>query len=425
MKLGERFIQQGLLTPARLEAALKAQLIFGGHLGTVLLELGHVDEHALGNTLAKIYDVHYAPPHFFHEIPKATIDLLPKRLAEKLHAVPFDKHDRTLDVAMIDPKDLRALDEIAFATGCRIVPWVSPEARIFQVLERYYDIPRRHRYISVCQTLDAASSAMTPSERERRESAVLGSAFAPPPYLAALSPTSSETDGASMEGPPAAPSIGQAPAVVATAGTSGSPSDVPASMEAWRAAPAEAAASTPAAIPAVRTLSDLAEALCRSEHAGDLSAASLEFLSARLKRTLLFLVRGATATLWCAGGLESRAPLPSMILPITSEPLFSLLHERDHYRGPMPNDNRYWRLFESLGIATPTELVLLPGYLDDRLLVVVYGDAGPLTPLTADIAELQQMVGKVAAALHLVALKRKIRAQEPPVPAKLEDRKAA
>jgi hypothetical protein len=39
MKLGERFIQQGLLTPARLESALKAQLIFGGHLGTVLLEL--------------------------------------------------------------------------------------------------------------------------------------------------------------------------------------------------------------------------------------------------------------------------------------------------------------------------------------------------------------------------------------------------
>jgi hypothetical protein len=389
MKLGERFIQQGLLTPARLEAALKAQLIFGGHLGTVLLELGHVDEHTLGNTLAKIYDVHYAPPHFFHDIPKATIDLLPKRLAEKLHAVPFDKHDRTLDVAMIDPKDLRALDEIAFATGCRIVPWVSPEARIFQVLERYYDIPRRHRYISVCQTLDAASAVMTPSERERRESAVLGSAYAPPPYLAALAPTASENDGASMEGPPPAPSV--------------KPAGVP--------PPAPDPAANAAAAPGTRTLQDLSEALCRSEHAGDLSAASLAFLSSRLKRSILFLVRGATATLWCAGGLESRTPLPSMLLPITSEPLFSLLHERDHFHGPLPNDNRYWRLFESLGIATPTDLVLLPGYLDDRLLVVAYGDAGPLQPLTADIQELQQMAGKLAAALHLVALKRKIRAQ--------------
>jgi hypothetical protein len=401
MKLGERFIQQGLLTPARLEAALKAQLIFGGHLGTVLLELGHVDEHALGNTLAKIYNVNYAPPHFFHEIPKSTIDLVPKRLAEKLRAVPFDKHDRMLDVAMIDPKDLRGLDEIAFATGCRIVPWVSPEARIFQVLERYYDIPRRQRYISVCQTLDAASTAMTPSERERRENAVLGSAYAPPPYLAALAPTAAEGDGTSMEGPPAAPALRPG----ASRPETGSAAAAPARRDA-------AGAAAPSA--AIRTLPDLAEALCRSEHAGDLSAASLEFLSGRLKRTILFLVRGATATLWCADGLGTGSPLPAMLLPITSEPLFALLHERDHFRGPLPGDERQRALFYSLGMTPPGELVLLPGYLDDRLLVVLYGDGGPGAPLTADVGELQQMVAKLAAALYLVALKRKIRSQQEP-----------
>jgi hypothetical protein len=406
MKLGERFIQQGLLTPARLESALKAQLIFGGHLGTVLLELGHVDEHALGNTLAKIYNVNYAPPHFFHEIPKSTIDLVPKRLAEKLHAVPFDKHDRTLDVAMIDPKDLRGLDEMAFATGCRVVPWVSPEARIFQVLERYYDIPRRQRYISVCQTLDAASTAMTPSERERRENAVLGSAYAPPPYLAALA--TAEGNGASMDGPPAAPSM-QSAGAAHPGGTR------PDAASAGAPRPFRAA-SVPASQAAIRTLADLSEALCRSEHAGDLSAAALAFLSGRLNRTLLFLVRGATATLWCADGLEAKAPIPSMLLPITSEPLFSLLQERDHFRGALPGEARFRDLFYSLGMAPPGEIVLLPGYLDDRLLVVVYGDGGPGAPLAADTNtdDLQPMVGKLAAALHLVALKRKIRSQQEP-----------
>jgi len=159
MKLGERFIQQGLLTQAQLEAALKAQLIFGGHLGTVLLEFGHVDEHTLGKTLAKIFNVDYAPPNLFTDIPKTIIDLVPKRLVEKHHAVPFDKRDRHLAVAMIDPKDLQAIDEISFATGHTIHPWVAPEARIFQVMERYYDLPRRHRYISVCQTLDAEGAA--------------------------------------------------------------------------------------------------------------------------------------------------------------------------------------------------------------------------------------------------------------------------
>ena len=399
MKLGERFIQQGLLTPARLEAALKAQLIFGGHLGTVLLELGHVDEHALGNTLAKIYDVHYAPPHFFHDIPKAIIDILPKRLAEKLRAVPFDKHDRTLDVAMIDPKDLRALDEIAFATGCRIVPWVSPEARIFQVLERYYDIPRRQRYITVCQTLDAASAAMTPTERDRRENAVLGSAYAPPPYLAAIAPAAAEGD---LDGPPPAPTVQPGSGAAGVAAAAGSAA----------AGPTGAAAGAPPVTPVLRTLADLSEALCRSEHAGDLSAAALAFLTSRLRRVVLFLVRGATATLWCASGLETKAPLPSMLLPITSEPLFWLLHERDHFRGALPDDPRYRILFETLGIAPPAELTLLPGYLDDRLLVVVYGDGGPGAPLAADVDELRQMVARLAAALYLVALKRKIRAPQ-------------
>src|SRR5262245_56385586 len=174
MKLGERFIQQGLLTQAQLEAALKAQLIFGGHLGTVLLEFGHVDEHTLGKTLAKIFGVDYAPPNLFLEIPKTVIDIVPKRLVEKHHAVPFDKRDRTLAVAMIDPKDLRAIDELSFATGHKIHAWVAPEARVFQVMEKYYDVPRRHRYITVCQTLDAAGAAAAkgsagPSERERAE----------------------------------------------------------------------------------------------------------------------------------------------------------------------------------------------------------------------------------------------------------------
>jgi hypothetical protein len=59
-------------------------------------------------------------------------------------------------------------------------------------------------------------------------------------------------------------------------------------------------------------------------------------------------------------------------------------------------------------------MVLLPGYLDDRLLVVVYGDGGPGAPLAADTGDLQAMVGKLAAALHLVALKRKIRSQQEP-----------
>ncbi|HZN02944.1 MAG TPA: hypothetical protein VFD06_05100 [Candidatus Polarisedimenticolia bacterium] len=374
MKLGERFIQQGLLTPAQLEAALKAQLIFGGHLGTVLLEFGHVDEHTLGKTLGKIFNVDYAPPGLFTDIPKTILDLVPKRLVEKHHAVPFDKRDRHLAVAMIDPKDLQAIDEISFATGHTIHPWVAPEARIFQVMERYYDLPRRHRYISVCQTLDAAGAAAAkgpggPSERER---AVLDSAYAPPPYLAALG--SSPPDAAAdAEGPPPAP--------LSITGIDG------------EAGPG--------------TETQLSDSLCRSEGASEIAEAAVQFLSSRLKRSILFLVRGDTATVWRTHGPAQSTP--TALLPLTSEPLFALLHERDHYQGPLPAHPRIEQMMATFGMKPPREIVLLPGYLDDRLLVIVYGDSGPDAAIAAEVGDLRPIVTKIACALHLVALKRRIR----------------
>lgn len=431
MKLGEHFIQQGLLTQAQLEAALKAQLIFGGHLGTVLLEFGHVDEHTLGKTLAKIFNVDYAPPNLFTDIPKNVIDIVPKRLVEKHHVVPFDKRERNLAVAMIDPKDLRAIDEISFATGHRIHPWVAPEARIFQVMERYYDLPRRHRYISVCQTLDAAGSgpasgAQGPTARER---AVLDSAYAPPPYLAALG--TSET-GPDSEGPPAAPRMAAgtpAPPTASLIVNAPAAAAIPAlPVVAAMPAPATPAASplpasavnlAPAAAPAARvvpppampsgpmTEAALSDELCRCESASEIADVTVRYLASRLTRAILFLVRGDTATLWKAHGLTGDKT-PSLLLPLTTEPLFALLHERDSYCGPLPTGSPAL-LLSNLGMAPPNEIVLLPGYLDDRLLVIVYGDGGAGASIQPDVGDLRPIVTKVACALHLVALKRRIR----------------
>jgi hypothetical protein len=403
MKLGEHFIQQGLLTQAQLEAALKAQLIFGGHLGTVLLEFGHVDEHTLGRTLAKIFNVDYAPPNLFTDIPKTIIDLVPKRLVEKHHVVPFDKRERNLAVAMIDPKDLRAIDEIGFATGHRIHPWVAPEARIFQVMERYYDLPRRHRYISVCQTLDAAGAAPAPASHgpSPRERAVLDSAYAPPPYLAALG--TPET-GPDSEGPPAAPRMAAAaPAAPATASLI-----VNAPVAAAIPAPVPSPAPAMQAVPSgPMTEAAFSDELCRCESASEIADATVRYLASRLSRAILFLVRGDTATLWKAHGLTGEK-IPSLLLPLTTEPLFALLHERDSYCGPLPTGSPAL-LLANLGMTPPKEIVLLPGYLDDRLLVIVYGDGGANASLEPDIGDLRPIVTKIACALHLVALKRRIR----------------
>jgi len=81
MKLGEALVKKGLITTAQLESALKAQLIFGGHLGTCLIESGYIDEETLGEVLASSAGVPYAPIHLLANIPPATIQAIPKRIA--------------------------------------------------------------------------------------------------------------------------------------------------------------------------------------------------------------------------------------------------------------------------------------------------------------------------------------------------------
>jgi hypothetical protein len=321
---------------------------------------------------------------------------------------------------MIDPKDLRAIDEIGFATGHRIHPWVAPEARIFQVMERYYDLPRRHRYISVCQTLDAAGPAPAPGSHgpTARERAVLDSAYAPPPYLAALG--TSET-AADSEGPPAAPRMAAAPpAPPATASlivNAPAPAAIPApalsaappaqAAPAMHVTPVMQVATAPATPSGPVTEAAFSDELCRSESASEIADATVRYLASRLSRAILFLVRGDTVTLWKAHGLTGEKT-PTLLLPLTTEPLFSLLHERDSYCGPLPTGSPAL-LLSKLGMAPPNEIVLLPGYLDDRLLVIVYGDGGANASIRPDVGDLRPIVTKIACALHLVALKRRIR----------------
>jgi hypothetical protein len=153
MKLGEILIRKGLIEQAQLKEALDAQLIFGGHLGTCLMELGYVTEQNLATVLGEAHEVGVAPAGWYENIPKF-VTSVDDRLAERHLAIPFRLQDRQIDVAMVNPKDLMARDELSFASGYKIRSLVAPEARVFQALERYYDIPRRLRYVTLCKQID-------------------------------------------------------------------------------------------------------------------------------------------------------------------------------------------------------------------------------------------------------------------------------
>jgi hypothetical protein len=372
MKLGEIFIQQRLINETQLKDALHAQLIYGGHLGTCLIEMGHIDEDQLGRVLADVMKVPYAAFDRFQDIPRAVIQLIPARVVEKLYAIPFAKHDKTVSVAMIDPKDLPALDEISFVMGCKMEPWVSPEVRILQAMERYYDIPRRQRYISVSRELDVGWN--------NREARLSGNEASP-----------ARTAVAAEETPPA-----------------GQPS--PAAQVATAVAPAAPINWKTIKEDMPRNPDDqVSDRLCSADTVEALAEAVLDSTSGRLERCMLFSVKSTTAVLWSSRNLGlDRSLAQSLRFTITSEPIFQLFTGEGLFQGPLPDDPACRGFYEKMDVRVPSEILMMPIHLEDRLVAILYGDGGTDSKIQGTSEDYRRLGRKISIALNIVLLKRKL-----------------
>ena len=154
MKLGELLVQNGLITKTQLREALEAQLVFGGRLGTNLVELGMTSTASLAEFLARQLEVGSLEPSELDFLPEEARLALPVDLVERYQIVPLRVEKRTLTLAMADPTDLAAVDAVAFHTGLRIVPVVAPELLVLYALEKFYGITRPNRYIRVGEAFD-------------------------------------------------------------------------------------------------------------------------------------------------------------------------------------------------------------------------------------------------------------------------------
>ncbi|WNG16088.1 hypothetical protein [Cystobacter fuscus] len=218
--LGAHLVRKGLLTQTQLDEALKSQLIYGGSLGTNLVELGMLDLATLGQALSDTYHFPLVTEAELAAVTTQTVALLRPELARHHLAFPLVVEGRRLRVAMAEPQDPRHVDALAFATGMRIVPSILPEPRLLQVLERHYGITRPVRPIRPGQLRTRAGQGAAQEPRARPPVVFLslptpGPSATPVPLSA---PTPSP--GASpLPGPPRAP-----------AAASGSAGPVPAAL---------------------------------------------------------------------------------------------------------------------------------------------------------------------------------------------------
>ena len=136
-KLGELLIRNSAISNQQLAKALEDQKASGGRLGESLIKLGFIKELDLVCFLSKQYGM---PSVNLTEIviPPEVIKIIPIDVAIKYQVIPVSLRDATLVVAMVDPSNIFAIDDIKFLTGYRIEALVAPESSMKQALDMHY-----------------------------------------------------------------------------------------------------------------------------------------------------------------------------------------------------------------------------------------------------------------------------------------------
>jgi hypothetical protein len=142
-------LEAGVISRAQLHEALRHQARAGGRLGTNLVELGYIDEKTLANFLAKQLSIPSVTAAQVDRIPAAVLALVPAQLAERLRALPVREDAGKLWVAMADPTDKKALEELEQRVLRPVRPMVAPELLIQYALEKHYQVRRKPRLVEV------------------------------------------------------------------------------------------------------------------------------------------------------------------------------------------------------------------------------------------------------------------------------------
>lgn len=363
-KLGEFLIDDGALTPRQLQEALRSQRIFGGSLGTHLIELGLVPEDKLVAALAQIHSVPAASRQEVFGAPPEVVALLSADFAKRHRAVPFRVDDEDLYLAMQNPADSLAIHEAAFLTGFNVIPAVTPEKVLREALTLYHRIeplPLRGKS-------PAAPNGPIPAP-------ALSPAGGMPPSRSATEETITAPN----------------PLLVSTPGTH---------VEVEPTAPIDSQVST--------SVRDIARALAEALHRDEVLDLLLSEMEAFFPRVATFAIRGNDAVLHKARGIPLAAGR-TVALGLGDPSVLSSARENPALAyGPVASTPANQDLYTLLGGRTPRVALTLPIQVKGRVVVVVYGDNLTETGSPPDFHRLKRVAQLAALSLEALILRSKI-----------------
>jgi type IV pilus assembly protein PilB len=136
-QLGELLVERKVITPQQLEKAMAVQKQKGGLLGEILVELGFAKEEDIAQALTTQYGFPYLPLNNY-EINPEIIKLVPLRVAKQYLLIPIDKIGNNLTLAMSNPLNTQAIEDVEILTGCNVQSFVSTSSDIKKAIEKYY-----------------------------------------------------------------------------------------------------------------------------------------------------------------------------------------------------------------------------------------------------------------------------------------------
>src|SRR5262249_49650488 len=139
VRIGELLLKEKRITPAQLQEGLNYQKTSGGKLGFNLVKLGFVKDEEITALLSKQYGVPSINLAQF-EIDPSIVKLIPSETAQKYQIVPLSRSGATLTIAMTDPTNVFAMDDIKFMTGYNVEPVVASEIAITEAVQKYYPL---------------------------------------------------------------------------------------------------------------------------------------------------------------------------------------------------------------------------------------------------------------------------------------------
>src|SRR5271155_828556 len=136
-RLGDLLVKEKIITPEQLEQATKAQKEQNCRLGSALVKLGFLTDEDVTNFLSRQYGVPAINLSYF-EIDPAVVKLIPFETAKRYQILPLSRVGASLTIAMVDPTNVFAMDDIKFMTGFNIEPVVASESSILAGIEKAY-----------------------------------------------------------------------------------------------------------------------------------------------------------------------------------------------------------------------------------------------------------------------------------------------